>query len=109
RFYESVFECRVGRVADDWLDVWFFGLQLTLQARTDEVRPSTDQGVRHFGVVLGDRDEFDRIVERVRSAGRDWITEPELHSSDELSGKLGGKLADPSGNVIEVKYYGNPA
>ena len=109
QFYEEVLGCRIGRVRDDWLDVWFFGLQLTLQERPDEVRPVTDQGVRHLGVVLGDRDEFDRIVERVRTAGWDWISEPELHAAEELSGKLGGKLADPSGNVIELKYYDDPA
>ena len=32
---------------------------------------------------------------------------PENHTDAELSGKLGGKLADPSGNVIEIKYYEN--
>ena len=31
RFYEDGLGCRVGRVRDEWIDVWFFGLQLTLQ------------------------------------------------------------------------------
>jgi extradiol dioxygenase family protein len=30
---------------------------------------------------------------------------PAEHAEVALSGKVGGKLADPSGNVIEVKCY----
>lgn len=105
QFYESVLGCRIGRVRDDWLDAWFFGLQLTLQERPDEVRPAEEQGVRHFGVVLQDWEGFDRIVERVRSGGGKWLTEPETHNGAALSGKVGGRLADPSGNIIEIKFY----
>jgi len=36
-----------------------------------------------------------------------WISEPKKHAEIELSGKLGGKLADPSGNIIEIKFYEN--
>lgn len=104
RFYEEVLGCRIGRVRDRWVDVWFFGLQLTLQERPEEVRPAAEQGVRHFGVVLLDRRTFDDIVERVHTSW-EWIAEPTHHSEDELSGKVGGKLADPSGNVIEIKHY----
>ena len=109
QFYESVLGCRIGRVRDDWLDAWFFGLQLTLQESPDEVRPAEEQGVRHLGVVLQDREGFDRIVERVRSGGGKWLTEPETHTGAALSGKVGGKLADPSGNIIEIKFYGDQA
>ena len=108
RFYEDVLGCRIGRVRDDWLDVWFFGLQLTLQERPDEVVPSEDQGVRHFGVAVGDRAEFERVVDGVRRAGWPWLEAPAAHEAAELSGKVGGKLADPGGNVIELKYYEDP-
>ena len=108
RFYEDRFGCRVGRVRDQWIDVWFFGLQLTLQTRPDEVRPLDDQGCRHFGVVLDDADTFWALVARLRDHGVAWISEPHEHAATELSGKVGGKLADPAGNVIEVKYYADP-
>ena len=107
-FYESAFGCRVGRVREDWLDVWFFGMQLTLQHRPDEVIAPGRQGVRHFGVVLRDRETFDALVTRLRAAGVTWLTEPATAGESTLSGKVGGKLADPSGNVIEVKYYDDP-
>ena len=105
RFYAEAFGCELGRVRDGWIDVWFFGMQLTLQQRPDEVRPPAEQGVRHFGVVLADLATFRKTVDRLNAAGVEWLSEPAEHADDALSGKLGGKLADPSGNVIEVKHY----
>lgn len=107
-FYTEALGCRLGRVRDDWLDVWFFGMQLTLQVRPDEVRPANDQGVRHFGVVLGNEADYLALVRRLDEHGVRWLTAPESHDAPELSGKVGGKLADPAGNVIEVKWYAAP-
>jgi extradiol dioxygenase family protein len=104
-FYVDTFGCRVGRVREDWIDVWFFGMQLTLQHRPDEVRSPEEQGVRHFGVVLTDAESYSSLVDRLHAAGVSWLSEPAEHAQVALSGKVGGKLADPSGNVIEVKHY----
>ena len=108
-FYERTLGCRIGREREDWFDAWFFGLQLTLQLRPQEVMDVSQQGVRHFGVVLPSLTEFDELVHRVAASGHPWISEPEKHVDAELNGKLGGKLADPSGNVIEIKFYADDA
>ena len=106
-FYEHTLGCRIGRTREDWFDAWFFGLQLTLQLRPLEVMDISQQGVRHFGVVLPSQSEFNDLVKRIHASGCQWISKPENHTDAELSGKLGGKLADPSGNIIEIKYYEN--
>lgn len=106
-FYEHTLGCRIGRTREDWFDAWFFGLQLTLQLRPLEVMDTSRQGVRHFGVVLPSLSEFNDLVKRIHTSGCQWISKPENHTDAELSGKLGGKLADPSGNIIEIKYYEN--
>ena len=106
-FYEHTLGCRIGRTREDWFDAWFFGMQLTLQLRPLEVIDTSRQGVRHFGVVLPTLSEFNDLVKRIHASGCQWISKPENHTDAELSGKLGGKLADPSGNIIEIKYYGN--
>jgi extradiol dioxygenase family protein len=108
-FYERTLGCRIGREREDWFDAWFFGLQLTLQLRPQEVTDVSQQGVRHFGVVLPALAEFDELVHRVAASGHAWISKPEIHSDAELNGKLGGKLADPSGNIIEIKFYADTA
>ena len=108
-FYECTLGCRIGREREDWFDAWFYGLQLTLQLRPQEVTDVSQQGVRHFGVVLPSLTEFDELVHRVAASGHAWISKPEIHSDAELNGKLGGKLADPSGNIIEIKFYADSA
>ena len=108
-FYERTLGCRIGREREDWFDAWFFGLQLTLQLRPQEVMDVSQQGVRHFGVVLPSLTEFDELVHRVAASGHPWISKPEKHVDAELNGKLGGKLADPSGNIIEIKFYADSA
>ena len=108
-FYERTLGCRIGREREDWFDAWFYGLQLTLQLRPQEVTDVSQQGVRHFGVVLPSLTEFDELVHRVAASGHAWISKPEIHSDAELNGKLGGKLADPSGNIIEIKFYADSA
>jgi extradiol dioxygenase family protein len=108
-FYENTLGCRIGREREDWFDAWFYGLQLTLQLRPLEVMTVSQQGVRHFGVVLPSLTEFDEVVDRVAVSGHPWISKPEIHSDAELNGKLGGKLADPSGNIIEIKFYADSA
>ena len=108
-FYEHTLGCRIGREREGWFDAWFYGLQLTLQLRPLEVMIVGHQGVRHFGVVLPSLTEFDELVNRVTASGHAWISKPEKHVDAELNGKLGGKLADPSGNVIEIKFYADDA
>ena len=108
-FYENTLGCRIGREREDWFDAWFYGLQLTLQLRPLEVMTVSQQGVRHFGVVLPSLTEFDELVNRVAASGHPWISKPEKHVDAKLNGKLGGKLADPSGNVIEIKFYADDA
>lgn len=105
-FYADVLGCRIGRAREEFIDVWFFGLQLTLQHRPDQVTALDPQGVRHFGATFVDRASYDAVVDRVEASGVEWLSPPRLHA--ELSGKDGGKLADPSGNVIELKYYADP-
>jgi hypothetical protein len=105
-FYVDALGCDLGRVRDEFVDVWFFGMQLTLQHRPEQVLPDGQHGVRHFGVTLG-RDEIEALLERLRRSSRPvrWITPLETAVDAALDGKTSVKLADPSGNVIELKAY----
>ena len=108
-FYVDILGCRPGRVRDDWFDVWFFGMQLTLQRRPSEVRAPDQHGVTHFGVVLRNNKAFEDFVGIVSAASVAWMSPPTVHADLGLSGKTGGKSADQSGDVIEVKYSENAA
>lgn len=102
-FYCRQLGLEIGRVRDTWFDVWFFGLQLSIQLAPDET-PVKPGGVRHFGVTLPDRAEFDAVIDWAEGHGIEWLSPPTRHS-DEFSSKTAAFAADPSGNVIEFKLY----
>lgn len=99
-FYVDVLGCRVGRVAPDWVDIWFYGAQVTLHHRPTEVLPKMVRGVRHFGVALT-TEAWEELVDRYRRAGVVFVDGPR---SDGRGGYK-AKVEDPSGNVIEFKAY----
>ncbi len=102
-FYVHALGCRPARRRADFVDVWFYGMQITLQDRPDEVALVAG-GSRHFGVTLG-RDEFEAVVARLDAAGVGWLVPVSTDDEGTLTEQTKGKIADPSGNVIEVKTY----
>jgi len=107
-FYVDVLGCRPGRTRETWMDVWFFGLQLTLHQRPERVLPPGLQGKRHFGVTLG-ADRFDALVARVQAEPDvRWVAPVSTDYAGTARQQTKGKLVDPSGNVIELKTYVDP-
>ncbi len=106
-FYVEVLGCSAGRVRDGWSDVWFHGMQLTLQERPDEVRPANQQGVRHFGATLGAED-LAALLERIERHPVEWLSPVATDFAGTPREQTKAKLADPSGNVIELKSYVDP-
>ena len=107
-FYVDTLGCRPGREHEDWMDVWFFGLQLTLQERPDQVLASEARSKRHFGVTL-DPAGFADVLARLRSSpGIDWVVPVSTDDPGTPLEQTKAKLADPSGNVIEFKTYADP-
>ena len=103
-FYVGVLGCQAARTRSDFTDVWFYGMQVTLQDRPDEVSATPERGGRHFGVTLG-RDEFDAVVSRLRGSGVEWLSPVSTDDEGLATEQTKGKIADPSGNVIELKTY----
>jgi hypothetical protein len=103
-FYVRVLGCQAARQRDGFVDVWFFGLQLTLHDRPDEVTGLVPGSARHFGVTLG-RDEFDQLVEHLERSAVEWVSPVTTDDAGRLTEQTKAKIVDPSGNVIEVKTY----
>jgi hypothetical protein len=103
-FYVHTLGCQSARSRAGFADVWFFGMQITLQDRPDEVASGTARSSRHFGVTLG-RDDFDAMVARLTSGGIEWVVPVSTDDEGLPTEQTKGKLADPSGNVIELKTY----
>jgi extradiol dioxygenase family protein len=105
-FYVDVLGCERGRGTERATDVWFLGLQLTLHELPDQVLP--DQGVRHFGATL-DRAAFDALCVRIAEHGVPWLREPGTRNAGTPTEETKALLADPAGNVIELKSYADLA
>jgi extradiol dioxygenase family protein len=103
-FYAHALGCQPARQRDDFVDVWFFGLQLTLHDRPDEATGLVPGSSRHFGVTLA-RDEFDQLVEHLERSGVEWLSPVSTDNAGLLTEQTKAKIVDPSGNVIEVKTY----
>ena len=103
-FYVEALGCQAARTRHDFVDVWFFGMQLTLQDRPDEVGEPTPGGSRHFGVTLA-RSEFDELVARLDAATVPWVVPVTTDNEGLSTEQTKAKLKDPSGNVIEIKSY----
>ncbi|HEY6471701.1 MAG TPA: VOC family protein [Acidimicrobiales bacterium] len=103
-YYVRVLGCQVARRRTDFIDVWFFGLQLTLHDRPDEVTGLVPGGSRHFGVTL-DPDDFGTLVARLEECGVEWLVPVTTDEAGLQTEQTKAKVVDPSGNVIEVKTY----
>ena len=101
-FYLGVLGCAAGRSSEVAADVWFFGLQLTLQHRPDEVL--ADPGTRHFGATLAG-EELAALCAGVEARGGSWLRPPATKRAGTPQEETKAYLADPSGNVIELKSY----
>jgi extradiol dioxygenase family protein len=104
RFYVEALGCTPGREHPDWCDVWFYGMQLTLQERPDQVLADEQRGVRHFGVTLSG-DELDRLLQRVSEHPVRWLDPVTIDYAGTPQEQRKAKILDPSGNAIELKAY----
>ncbi len=107
RFYVDALGCEVGRERPDFIDVWFYGLQLTLQQHPDQVLPDAQRGVRHFGVTLS-RDDLTALLARLEGRPVSWLHEVHTDYPGTPQEQTKVKILDPSGNAIELKAYADP-
>jgi extradiol dioxygenase family protein len=105
-FYVGTLGCQAARAREGYRDVWFYGMQITLQDRPDEVIPLSQGSGRHFGVTLP-RDDFDEVVQRLFAAEVNWLVPVTTDDTGTDIEQTKTKIADPSGNVIEFKTYVN--
>jgi extradiol dioxygenase family protein len=107
-FYVDVLGCDLARECDGFIDVWFYGLQLTLHAQPTQVLAPEQRGVRHFGVTLGGHD-LAALLSRLDQGDVEWASRVRTDYAGTPREQTKAKIVDPSGNVIELKTYADPA
>ena len=110
-FYGGVLGCPEGRTAPEWIDFDFFGHQIVTHLtpagpgweganKVDD----EDVPVRHFGVILSPS-KFKAISEKLRSAGVQFLIEPQTRFQGLPGEQLTLFVTDPSGNALEFKAF----
>lgn len=114
-FYGDVFGCREGRASPTWVDFEFFGHQITAhlvaRAETQAARNDVDGDsvpVRHFGVIL-DWSDWQALRARLEERDTPFRIAPRIRFEGEVGEQATMFLDDPSGNVLEVKSFRDPA
>jgi len=110
-FYCGTLGCATGRTASRWIDLDFFGHQVTLHLVDHHdggigTNPVDGDAVpaRHFGVVLK-MDEWKALANRLRDSGCTFLIEPKVRFEGEVGEQATMFLVDPSGNALEFKSF----
>lgn len=110
QFYQDVLGCRLGRETGHWLDIDFFGHQLSAHVSDN---PPVEEGsevdgiivpLRHFGAVLAG-DEWDALVARIEAAKVDFVLPPQLRYQGKKGEQRTFFIKDLSGNGLEFKTF----
>lgn len=114
RFYTQELGCRVGREAERWVDLDFWGHQVSLHLAEAQSGPPTNEvdgddiPVRHFGVVLPWGD-WEALAARLRERGQPFRIPPRIRFAGETGEQGTFFVTDPSGNALEFKTFQDPS
>lgn len=105
RFYESVLGCPVVRNEGAWIDIDFFGHQLTLhQAREADERGETAfRRLDHFGPIL-EKDAWRALAARLAADGIPFQLPPLVTGEDTPAERGKFLIVEPDGIGLEFKY-----
>lgn len=109
-FYCSLLGCTLGRQTENWVDIDFFGHQVSLHVGEPLVSQATgtvaDMKVPmpHFGAILPSADWHD-LAEKLKDADVDFILQPTTRFKGEAGEQNTMFFTDPSGNAIEIKGF----
>jgi extradiol dioxygenase family protein len=114
-FYCGLLGCGKGRAASRWLDLNFFGHQVTLHlvdAGDTEAPSNPVDGdsvpARHFGIVL-EMADWRALAARLTDENRQFLISPRIRSKGEVGEQATLFIVDPSGNALEFKSFADPA
>jgi len=112
-FYGTTLGCPEGRSSAQWIDFDLFGHQIVAH-----LKPSANGGAKahhnpvdghdvpvpHFGVVLS-MDNWNKLAERLRSAGVAFVIEPCIRFKGEVGEQATMFFLDSAGNALEFKAF----
>lgn len=108
-FYSGLLGCEIGRESESWIDINFFGHQITGHTVGVELAPTNGVDgkqvpVPHFGAILA-WDDWHALVERLNAAEVEYLIEPYIRFEGQVGEQATLFINDPSGNGVEFKAF----
>jgi len=104
-FYTSQLGAQIGRQTATFADALLFGAQVTLQNDPSGVTRPMPR-TRHFGATLA-WSEWESAAEHLATAPF-LVEEPTISFAGQPGEQAKLMIADPSGNLVEIKAYRHP-
>lgn len=111
-FYVNLFDCKVGRSSENWVDLNFFGHQLVLHLDKKKNKTSFNSvdnkeiPIPHYGVILS-WDDWHQLALKTKDQNIDFLVEPYIRFKDLPGEQATMFFLDPSGNALEFKAFQN--
>ena len=113
-FYCGTLGCEKGRTDKRWIDLNFFGHQVTLHLVADNGRQAVTNPVdgdhvpsRHFGIVL-DMPDWQLLADKLQAARIEFLISPRIRFAGEIGEQATMFFFDPAGNALEFKSFSDP-
>ena len=114
-FYCGMLGCDKGRSDTRWIDLNFFGHQVTLHLVADNGDKAVTNPVdgddvpsRHFGIIL-DMPDWQVLADKLQAADIKFIVPPRLKFAGETGEQATMFFFDPAGNALEFKSFADSA
>ena len=114
-FYKKIFNCKVGRESENWVDFNLYGHQIVAHLAPQECsdvnlnKVDKDQiPVRHFGVIL-EWHEWEELSKKLDLHKINFLVNPKVRFKNKPGEQGTFFIKDPSGNVLEFKTFKSDA
>lgn len=104
-FYVHQLGCQLGRHSEHSMVLNFYGHQLVAQLTKEPLPPPQAIYPRHYGIIFLEPSQWENFSKRCKEKGLSFFQEPRRRHSGEITEHETLFLSDPSGNLIEFKYY----
>lgn len=106
-FYTTAFCAKIGREYNDYVIFNFFGHQLVTHLKPECVSSEVSMYPRHFGIIFENRNDFDHVYASCKQANAPFFEDLFERYQNQPGWHFSFFVADPSNNLIELKYYVN--
>lgn len=105
QFYVNGLGCVLGRESSTALTFGLAGHQLIAHLSAGSIVPQKGIYPRHFGLVLTLEEEWQALADRAHAQTLTFYQQPRLRFAGTRIEHRTFFLKDPSGNLLEFKYY----